>query len=472
VNSSINTAVEEHFRIPEGMSRFDLSGDLSTQERYFECGESIRGFGRCQAIGDSESREVIEDPYCVSSEDGSQTCVLTFNPREVADNLRLERYPMPKVYGGTSSALLRNAYYMLRPFLPVPARKYAQRRALRGREPASLPSWPLDRSVDRMFEYLLELMLRTHGLSSVPFIWFWPKGKPCCILMTHDVETHAGIRSCNSLMDLDDSFTIKSSFQLIPGGRYQTGQSMIEEIRGRGFEVNIHDWNHDGKLFQNYNEFQKRAVKINEYASRWQAKGFRSAVLYRNPDWLGALRFSYDMSIPCVGHLDPQPGGCCTALPWFIGDILEIPVTMVQDYSLFHILNDYSINLWKRQLADVLHGNGLASFIVHPDYIDTPKAKNVYMQLLEHLCQIRSTDGAWIARPHEVDKWWRKRARMRLAQHGSGWKVEGDGSDEAYVAYARIEDSRLVYSFTPPRGYNPELKMNMRSENNGGKSRA
>ena len=32
------------------------------------------------------------------------------------------------------------------------------------------------------------------------------------------------------------------------------------------------------------------------------------------------LDFSFDMSIPNVAHLDPQRGGCCTIMPYFIGN--------------------------------------------------------------------------------------------------------------------------------------------------------
>ena len=37
-------------------------------------------------------------------------------------------------------------------------------------------------------------------------------------MMTHDVEGQAGLDFCDELMDIDDSFGIKSAFQLIPGG--------------------------------------------------------------------------------------------------------------------------------------------------------------------------------------------------------------------------------------------------------------
>ena len=79
-------------------------------------------------------------------------------------------------------------------------------------------------------------------------------------------------------------------------------------------------------------------------------------MLYRKQSWFDALDFAYDMSVPNVAHLDPQRGGCCTVMPYFIGDMLELPVTMTQDYMMFHILKDYSIGLWKQQISWLWRG--------------------------------------------------------------------------------------------------------------------
>ena len=103
------------------------------------------------------------------------------------------------------------------------------------------------------------------------------------------------------------------------------------------------------------------------YARRFNAAGFRSAALYRNLEWLQTLDFSYDMSVPSVGHLEAQRGGCCSVFPFFAGRMVELPLTTTQDYSLFHILKDHSIELWKKQLELITERHGLASFITHPE---------------------------------------------------------------------------------------------------------
>ena len=379
-------------------------------------------------------------------------CSLPFDPLEAATGLRMEQYPIEGAEAGLKQKIVRLTYYTLRPLLPVSVRKYAQRRALRGWENHFFPAWPVERSVDRLFERLLMLTLQDRPEEAAPFIWFWPEGKQGCVLMTHDVETADGLNACDSLMTLNEEYDIRSSFQLIPGGRYQVRSETINAIRKRGFEVNIHDWNHDGSLFQKRSEFQKRAARINETAIKLQTAGFRSAALYRNQNWLRDLRFEYDMSIPTCARLDPQRGGCCTLMPWFNGNLLEIPVTTIQDYSLFHILNQYNIDIWKRQTEAILKHHGMATFIVHPDYIQTPQANTTYIELLRYLSDLRTTSAAWITLPQEVNRWWRRRREMRLEQHGGEWRVTGPGSERATVAFARLRGNDIVYTLgTPPR---------------------
>jgi hypothetical protein len=170
-------------------------------------------------------------------------------------------------------------------------------------------------------------------------------------------------------------------------------------------------------------------------------------VLYRKQLWYEALDFAYDMSVPNVAHLDPQRGGCCTVMPYFNGKVLELPVTTTQDYSLFNILNDYSLDLWKQQTGLILQKHGLMSFIVHPDYLIKPHARNIYEQLLGHLVHLSKEKNVWLATPGEVNRWWRQRDQMSLAKDDLGWRVSGEGSERARIAYASEQDGRLNLSF-------------------------
>jgi len=221
-------------------------------------------------------------------------------------------------------------------------------------------------------------------------------------------------------------------------------------MRQRGFEVNLHDLNHDGRLYRDRDTFLSRAQRINEYSRAFGCRGFRSGAMYREQAWYNAFEFAYDMSVPNVAHLEPQRGGCCTVMPYFVGDILELPLTTAQDYSLFFILGDYSTGLWRRQIEAILKQNGLISVITHPDYLVGARERAVYVELLRHLAQLRDAGQTWVALPGEINDWWRQRRAMTLSRIGSSWRVEGDGSERARVAYAALDGDQVVYSFDRP----------------------
>ena len=267
------------------------------------------------------------------------------------------------------AATAQRLYYQLRPLMGVAVRKHLQRVRLSGWDKIAFPRWPVDRSVDALMETALTLLLKTQRQSSIPFIWFWPDQASACAMMTHDVEGQAGIDFCDQLMDIDDSFGIKSAFQLIPEGREEVWRRTAAKMRGRGFEVNLHDLNHDGRLFADKDTFLRQAKRINDYTREFGCDGFRSGAMYREQGWFDAFEFSYDMSVPNAAHLEPQRGGCCTVMPYFVGNILELPLTTTQDYSLFHILDDYSTTLWKEQIRVISQHHGLISVIAHPDYL-------------------------------------------------------------------------------------------------------
>ncbi len=399
-------------------------------------------------VAGREIYDVLRDVYFEGSK-----IFLPFDPSQVIKNLRHECYAVPQFNGSrriSNSALVRKTYYLIRENIPVPpfVRRQIQKIYFRGWRELRFPGWPVDSTVDDIHEELLKLCMQSQDVQRMPFIWFWPDAAPNCLIMTHDVETSAGRDFTSKLMDLDQSYGIKASFQVVPEERYGVSNEFIREIRDRGFELNVHDLSHDGSLFRDRTKFSSRATKINEYVDRYRARGFRSGAMYRNQDWYDAFDFSYDMSVPCVGHLEPQRGGCCTVMPYFIGKIVEIPLTATQDYSLFHIINDYSIRLWKEQLAFIQRKHGLMSFIVHPDYVFEKRARKVYEALLEYLRHLIKNEKIWMALPGEVDLWWRARKEMKLVRQGDTWVIEGPQKDKARIAYASLKDGRLVYELT------------------------
>jgi hypothetical protein len=435
--------VLDHFRCPGDFLEFSLANDLSSVSDYFQFGPNVTCYGR--SSGQHETLHAKSAGYDALNDtvinDG--TVYLPFDPDEVVDNLRLERY----VDSRGSSRILRTAYYLLRPLTTLSMRKQIQRFHARKWRDFTFPRWPVDTTVESTCETLLLLAMQAKRVARVPFVWFWPRGAQGCVIMSHDVEGKKGLDFCNELMDIDDSFGVKASFQIVPEERYVVASHLIDTISNRGFEVGVQDLNHDGRLFDNKEEFVRRAAIVNRYAKEYKAKGFRAGVLYRRPDWYESLDLSFDMSMPNVAHLDPQRGGCCTVMPYFIGRILEIPVTTTQDYTLLHILNERSIDLWRTQIDLILKKNGLASFIIHPDYMIEQETRSVYEKLLSHLKDLRSRNDIWFALPGEIDSWWRTRSQLRVEKCGESWRIVGKGAELATLAYAKNVDGKLVYEF-------------------------
>jgi hypothetical protein len=372
---------------------------------------------------------------------------LPFDAEEIIENLQRERYSAHfREPERLSQAAVRKVYYLLRPYLTVSVRRHLQKRRLQNWDKIPFPHWPVDCTVDQIHNKLMALAMRARGIDKMPFIWFWPEGYRSCVIVTHDVEADAGKDFCPQLMDIDESFGFRSSFQVVPEDRYKVSRDYLDAITRRGFEVNVHDLKHDGRLYAEHNEFVRRAAKINEYGRQFGASGFRSGVLYRNADWYDALDFLYDMSIPNVAHLDPQRGGCCTVMPYFIGKIIEMPVTCTQDYTLFHILEDYSIDLWKKQIELILTQHGLVSVLVHPDYVIESRAQQIYRSLLDYLAELRTSRNLWAALPREVAEWWQLRNKMQLVFSDGQWRIEGPGKERARIAYACENGDRVTYS--------------------------
>ena len=439
----------EYFRCPEHLAVLGTVGPLPADAGYFRFGDAIC-YGH-QAVGEPASRpdgDLVDVTRGVSSADGK--VLLPFDLSEVLDNLRFERYPRNRtaLERISASGLAHGVYYFLRPVLSVGVRKHLQKLSLRGWRRIAFPRWPVDVTVETLMKSAVGLLLRKGALREFPFIWFWPDGAPACAMITHDVEGADGAKFCGQLMDLDDSFGVRSSFQIVPDAPWATKSEtmqLVSRLQADGFEVNVHDLSHDGHLFRERELFLRRASEINARGREFGSRGFRSGAMYRRQDWFAALEFSYDMSVPNVAHLEPQRGGCCTVMPYFVNGVLELPLTTTQDYSLFHVLGDYSTTLWQEQIDRILEENGLISFIAHPDYLLEPLAREVYTDLLRMLVRLRTERHLWIALPSEIDEWWRQRREMRPVTEGDSWRVEGPGATRARVAYARLEGGRVVY---------------------------
>ena len=178
-----------YFRCPDELVRLTCEDRLLSDRGYFRFGKDAVLFGRIASGGVAKSAgcEMRDAEAAVRIGDGEFR--LPFDLSEVVDTLHREEYAEEWRNGPVS--FLSKPYYFVRPLLPVWARRHLQKIYLRGWDKLTFPRWPVDCSVDNLFERLLILALKSSGAEKIPFIWFWPHGHKGCALMTHDVETEA-----------------------------------------------------------------------------------------------------------------------------------------------------------------------------------------------------------------------------------------------------------------------------------------
>jgi len=440
-NTRSSRAFLDYYLCPNEFARFCVTPQSHSFRGYFRFGNATCYGNLAESLPGNSPNGSMFNALASTKIDSNGAIHLPFDLNEIIDNFRLERY----VDRQGADSFLQDGYYFLRPLLPLAIRKRIQRLVFRRRLSSKFPTWPVDCSVEQVLEQMMALAIQSTGASEIPFIWFWPDGKYSGLTMTHDVEGQKGADYCDSLMDLDDSYKIKAAFQLIPEGAYKCFDSLVSKIQSRGFETNIHDLDHDGRLYEQKERFQRRATKINAYGRQYGIKGFRSGSMHRNQEWFNLLNFQYDMSVPTVSHLEPQKGGCCTVTPYFVDEILELPLTTIQDHGMFHVLSVRSLNLWQQQIEAILAHYGLISFIVHPDYITNSAEREQYRQLLEYIARLRDEGSIWVALPAEINSWWRERSQLQLVPVGGSWEVRGRGSERACVAFATLVNGKVTY---------------------------
>jgi hypothetical protein len=255
-------------------------------------------------------------------------------------------------------------YYDLKPYLLRGVQLYFRRIIVKLKTAKSLQDWPIS-------EQSAKLPLNWQG---------WPDGKKFAFVLTHDVESLVGLKKCRDLSDIDIKYGFKSLFNFVPY-KYIVPANFRRYLEGKSFEIGIHDYNHDGKLYRSKKIFDKRASKINETIRQWNACGFRSAAMHHNLEWIANLDISYDCSTFDTDPFEPQPDGVNTIFPFWYQQkgsdrgFVEIPYTLPQDFTLFILQRERDCRVWKEKLRWIVEKGGMATVIVHPDYINFDKSR-------------------------------------------------------------------------------------------------
>lgn len=318
------------------------------------------------------------------------------NPRE--ENTLSASVPDHFPGGSRGMSLLNAMYYVFKPFLPQAVR-YTMRRLRANYKLHQTRDWPIMESA-----------------GTPPPGWpGWPDRKRFAVVLTHDVEGPTGLARCRKLAELEGRLGFRSSFNLIPEGDYAVTREFRDELTGAGFEVGVHDLRHDGSLYRSRRQFEECAQRINFHLADWNAVGFRSGFMFHNLEWIKALNIEYDASTFDTDPFEPQPDGVGTIFPFRVGGpgqgegYVELPYTLPQDSTLFLVLREQAIDIWKRKTDWIADRGGMVLLNVHPDYLAFDGRKpgisefnaDLYLEFLSYLKE-RYSGEYWNPLPREV----------------------------------------------------------------------
>ncbi len=293
---------------------------------------------------------------------------------------------------------VRRLYYCVRPLLPAAARALLRRGVVsRGAAEGSL-RWPVE---DRFVAFVEQVRAALQASESGVALPWWPSGHGFAAVLTHDVEGPFGLSHLQEVLALERARGLRSSISLV-GDIYTVPDSLLRELEQDGFEVALHGWRHDGRLFLSRARFEARLPHMNRRLRQWGAVGFRSPMTHRNPLWMQGIEMEWDSSFFDTDPFEPMPGGVMSIWPFVMGRFVELPYTLPQDHTLIETLGETSPRIWVEKLDYIAAHQGMALVNTHPDYLCRGGRLALYEEFLDELV---GRPGCWHALPRDVAAW-------------------------------------------------------------------
>lgn len=297
--------------------------------------------------------------------------------------------------------ITKTLFYAFKPLIPRKIQLFLRRKIASYKREKYIDSWPIDPKA-----------------ATLPQGWKgWPDGKKFALVLSHDVDTKKGHDQTEMLIRLEEKLGFRSSFNFVPERYGKVSADLIKKIQNRGFEVGVHGLHHDGKLFRSKQIFDQRAQKINFYMKQWNSSGFTSPSMHHNFDWMHSLNASHCISTFDTDPFEPQPDAVGTIFPFFVRNghpeigWVELPYTLPQDFTLFVIMKEKNIDIWKRKLDWIASKGGMALLNTHPDYMNFKGDRlgseeypaKFYEDFLEYIKK-EYKNSFWHALPTEMTK--------------------------------------------------------------------
>jgi hypothetical protein len=143
--------------------------------------------------------------------------------------------------------------------------------------------------------------------------------------------------------------------------------------------------------------------------------------MHHNLDWIHELNVEYDASTFDTDPFEPQPDGVGTIFPFLVRGnsdqraYVELPYTLPQDFTLFVLMREKDIGIWKRKLDWIVKCGGMVLLNTHPDYMNFDGKKGGmdeypvghYVEFLEYI-KLKYEGIYWHILPREIARFWSK----------------------------------------------------------------
>jgi peptidoglycan/xylan/chitin deacetylase (PgdA/CDA1 family) len=234
---------------------------------------------------------------------------------------------------------------------------------------------------------------------------FWQKDFG--VIMTHDVDTRVGYEyGLSKFVEMERAEDMVSTFNIVAESpEYDISRNLIKSLMKDGFDFAMHGLLHDGKFAFLTHPEQKERIERSAARGRelgLPSLGYRAPLLHRTKLMIRHLTeagYDWDSSFPdtddcTVGYAST---GSRTIFPfyplyregrdWKWSPVLEIPVSMPQDWTLLYYYKlsaESMLRMWKKKMEFIKSKGGLAVFILHPDPEDFghPKYHDSFRKLL------------------------------------------------------------------------------------------
>lgn len=257
---------------------------------------------------------------------------------------------------------------------------------------------------------------------------FWQKDFG--VIMTHDVDTRVGYQyGMKKFVEFERREDMVSTFNIVPESfEYELTTEIAKSLLDDGFDIGMHGLHHDGK-YAFLPEIEQRA-RVEAAAAKAKELGvphlgYRAPLLHRTKKMIRYLTeagYQWDSSFPdtddsTVGYATT---GSRTVFPfypiysdgtqWRRSEMLEIPVSMPQDWTLLYyykLSEESMLRVWKKKMEYIKSQGGLAVFILHPDPEDFghPKYHKAYRKLLKI---IKDADPELLTCSQLAERWKKK----------------------------------------------------------------